>query len=101
MFIRATIGKFPTKLKCDIYLAYIRTEILPKLEKNSKIISLRTLVIGEGKTLGIATYDNEKDYIETNKWLTPLLKAASSELGGQFESMPGEVVLSYDKPVVI
>jgi hypothetical protein len=100
MFIRATIGKFPTKLKCDIYLAYIRTEILPKLEKNSKIISLRTLIIGEGKTLGIATYDDEKDFIETNKWLAPLLKEASVELDGQFESMPGDVVLSFDKPVV-
>ena len=101
MFIRATIGKFPSKLKYDMFLSYIRSEVLPKLEKNSKIISLRTLIIGEGKTLGIATYDNEKDFLETNKWLAPLLKDASSELGGQFESMSGEVVLSYDKPVLI
>ena len=100
MFIRATIGKFPSKLKADMYLAYIKTEVLPKLKKKSKIISLRTLIIGEGKTLGIATYENEKDFDDTNKWLAPLLKDASQELDGQFESIPGEVVLSYDKPVV-
>ena len=100
MFVRATIGKFPSKLKCNMYLAYIRIEVLPRLEKDSKIISLRTLIIGEGKTLGIASYDNEEDFNETNKWLGPLLKKASQELDGRFESMPGEVILSYDKPVV-
>ena len=40
MFIRATIGKFPSKLKADMYLAYIKTEVLPKLKKNLKLLVL-------------------------------------------------------------
>ena len=58
MFIRATKEKFSTKLKCAMYLAYVKTEALQKLAKNSKISSLKTLIIGEEKTLGIATYNN-------------------------------------------
>jgi len=52
MFIRATIGKFSSKLKTDMYLAYIKTEVLPKLKKKSKIISLRTLIIWGRKNSG-------------------------------------------------
>ena len=72
MYIRTTIGKFPTKLKCDMFLSYSKSEIIPKLRKNSKLISLRTMIIGEGQTLGVATYENENDFNETNKWLGPL-----------------------------
>ena len=100
MYIRTTIGKFSSQLKCDMYLSYIKSEVVPKLKNNSKILSLRTLFIGEGQILGVATYENEQDFTETNKWLAPLLKNASQELDGKFESLAGEVVISYDKPVV-
>ena len=44
MYIRTTIGKFPTKLKCDMFLSYSKSEIIPKLRNNSKLISLRTII---------------------------------------------------------
>ena len=66
----------------------------------TKLISLRTIMIGEGQTLGVATYENENDFNDTNKWLGPLLKNAAQELDGKFESLAGEVVISYDKPVI-
>ena len=100
MYIRTTIGKFPTKLKCDMFLSYSKSEIIPKLRNNSKLISLKTIIIGEGQTLGVATYKNENDFNETNKWLGPLLKNAAQELDGKFESLAGNVVISYDKPVL-
>ena len=58
------------------------------------------MIIAEGQTLGVATYENENEFKETNKWLGPLLKNAAVELDGKFESLAGEVVISYDKPVV-
>mgnify|MGYP001395200062 CR=1 FL=1 len=100
MYIRTTIGKFTSKLKCDMWLSYIKSEIIPNLKSNSKVISLRTIIIGEGQTLGVATYESEKDFNETNKWLGPLLKNAAQELDGKFESLAGDVVISYDKPIV-
>ena len=100
MYIRTTIGKFPSKLKCDMWLSYVKSEVIPKLKNNSKLISLRTIIIAEGQTLGVATYENEKDFNDTNKWLGPLLKNAAQELDGKFESLAGDVVISYDKPVI-
>ena len=100
MHIRTTIGKFPSKLKRDMFLSYIKAEIIPKLKKNSKIISLRTVIIGEAQTLGVATYTNEKEFNETNKWLGPILKDAAQELDGKFDSLAGDVAIGYDKPVV-
>ena len=100
MYIRTTIGKFPTKLKCDMFISYVKSEILPKLKKSSKIISLRTAIVGEGQALSVASYSNEKDFNETNKWLGPLLKNAAQELDGKFESIAGDVVIGYDKPIV-
>ena len=58
------------------------------------------MIIGEGQTFGVATYENENDFKETNKWLGPLLKNAAQELDGKFESLAVDVVISYDKPVV-
>ena len=100
MHIRTTIGKFPTKLKCDMFLSYVKSEIIPKLKNNSKIISLRTAIIGEAQTLGVATYENEKDFNETNKWLGPLLKNAAQELDGKFDSLAGDVVIGYDRLII-
>ena len=83
-----------------MFLSYSKSEIIPKLRKNLEVISLRTMIIGEGQTFGVATYENEYDFKETNKWLGPLLKNAAHELDGKFESLAVDVVISYDKPVV-
>ncbi len=100
MYIRTTIGKFPSKLKCDMWLSYIKSEVIPKLRKNSKVLNWRIVSIGEGQTLGVAIYENENEFKETNKWIGPLFKKAAQELDGKFESLEGDVVISYDKPVV-
>ena len=100
MYIRTTIGKFASKLKLSMYLSYVKSELIPKLKTNSNLISLRTMVIGEGQAFSVATYESEEDFKKTNKWLGPMLKEASQELDGKFESIAGEVVISYDKPIV-
>ena len=51
-----------------MFLSYSKSEIIPKLRKNLEVISLRTMIIGEGQTFGVATYENENDFKETNKW---------------------------------
>ena len=38
MYIRTTIGKFPTKLKCDMFLSYSKSEIIPKLKKIQNLL---------------------------------------------------------------
>ena len=67
MFLRVGILKFPDKTKANLFLSVWKTDMLPDLEKKSKILEVSFLDIREGKLLAIAKYSSEEDYIETNK----------------------------------
>ena len=71
--------------------------MLPALEKDSKIQEIMFLDIGEGKLLAIAKYPSEEDFLETNKWIYPVISKNVKELDGVFESIPGDLLIHWNR----
>lgn len=97
MFIRVSIMKFPDKTKAKLYISIWKTDIVPSLEADPNCKSVDLLDIGEAKVMGIATYNNEAEFKETNKWLLPKVTEYIKSLGGVIESIPGEILASWRK----
>tara|TARA_B100001123_G_C14802063_1_gene824852 strand:- start:89 stop:463 length:375 start_codon:yes stop_codon:yes gene_type:complete len=95
VFIRIGIVKFSNSIKANMFLAVWKTDILPVLKKDSKMLEIIFLDIGEGKLLAIAKYPSEEDFNKTNKWIYPLISKNVKELDGVFESIPGGVLLHW------
>ncbi len=97
MFLRIGITKFPDKTKANLFLSVWKTDMLPDLEKKSKILEISFLDIGEGKLLAIAKYSSEEDFTETNKWLYPIITKNVKALDGVFESIPGQLLIHWNR----
>ena len=97
MYIRVTIVKFPDKIKAELYTAIFQTKMIPLMKEKSKCLSLKLVDIGEGKIMGIATYNTEAEFEESNKWMKPMQNELTQSLSAKFESLSGQEIISYEK----
>ena len=97
MHIRVTIAKLPDKIKAELYTAIFQTKMIPLMREKSKCLSLKLVDIGEGKIMGIATYNTEAEFEESNKWMKPIQHEIAQSLSAKFESYPGQEIISYEK----
>ena len=97
MYIRAAIAKFPDKIKAELYTSIVQTKMIPLMREKSKCLSLKLVDIGEGKIMGIATYNTEAEFEESNKWMIPILNEVAQSLSAKFESLSGQEIISYEK----
>ena len=97
MFIRIGITKFPDKTKANLFLSVWKTDMLPALKQDSKVLEVSFLDIGEGKLLAIAKYYSEDDFQDTNKWLYPLIIKNVKALDGVFQSIPGDLLVHWNR----
>tara|TARA_Y100000588_G_C13332685_1_gene534652 strand:+ start:186 stop:335 length:150 start_codon:yes stop_codon:yes gene_type:complete len=47
--------------------------------------------------MGIATYNTEAEFEESNKWMIPILNEVAQSLSAKFESLSGQEIISYEK----
>ena len=47
--------------------------------------------------MGIATYNTEAEFEESNKWMKPIQHEIAQSLSAKFESYPGQEIISYEK----
>ena len=97
MFKRVSIMKFPDITKAKLYVSIWKTDIIPALEEDPNCSAVDLIDIGEGKIMGIATYNNKEQFKETNKWLFPKVMDYIKSLDGVVESIPGEILASWRK----
>ena len=96
MYMRIFITKFPDKTKAKLFLSIWKTDMLPTLKQDSKILEVSFLDIGEGKLLAVAKYSSEDDFQKTNKWLYPLTVKNVKALDGIVESIPGNLIIHWN-----
>ena len=96
MITRIFIIKFPSETKKNLALAWMKN-LDDRFNKESKIIQYDAIDIGEGKILTVAKYNNNQDFLETNKWLKPLTVTMIKDLTGVIEDLSGEVLHSFTR----
>ena len=57
---------------------------------------LKLVDIGEGKIMGIVTYNTQAEFEESNKWMIPILNEVAQSLSAKFESLSGQEIISYE-----
>ena len=97
MFVRVNIFKFSKAMHAEMLISMIQTKMIPLMKQKSKCLSMKLIDIGEGKVMNVATYANEEDFNDSNKWMRPLIAEMVNTLGGKVESIPGQVLLTYEK----
>ena len=97
MFVRVNIFKFSKAMHAEMLISMIQTKMIPLMKQKSKCLSMKLIDIGEGKVMNVATYANEEDFNDSNKWMRPLITEMVNTLGGKVESIPGQVLLTYEK----
>ena len=96
MIMRIFIIKFPSDTKKSLALSFIKS-LDERFNKESKIIQYDAIDIGEGKILTVAKYNNNEDFLETNKWLKPLTITMIKDLTGVLEDLSGEILHSFTR----
>tara|TARA_B100001029_G_scaffold171761_1_gene168854 strand:+ start:128 stop:421 length:294 start_codon:yes stop_codon:yes gene_type:complete len=94
MIMRIIIIKFPSETKKDLALSWMKN-LDDRLNKDSKIIQYDAIDIGEGKILTVAKYNSNEDFLETNKWLKPLVVRMTKDLTGIVEDLSGDILHSF------
>ena len=96
MIMRIFIIKFPSDTKKDLALSWMKN-LDDRFNNDSKIIQYDAIDIGEGKILTVAKYNNNEDFLETNKWLKPLTVTMTKDLTGVVEDLSGEILHSFSR----
>ena len=94
MIMRIIIIKFPSETKKGLALSWMKN-LDDRLNKDSKIIQYDAIDIGEGKILTVAKYNSNEDFLETNKWLKPLVVTMTKDLTGIVEDLSGDILHSF------
>ena len=92
--MRIIIIKFPSETKKGLALSWMKN-LDDRLNKDSKIIQYDAIDIGEGKILTVAKYNSNEDFLETNKWLKPLVVTMTKDLTGIVEDLSGDILHSF------
>ena len=97
MFVRVNIFKFSKAMHAEMLISMCKTKMIPLMKHKSKCLNMKLIDIGEGKIMNVATYANEEEFNDSNKWMKPIINEMVNTLGGKVESIPGNVLLTYEK----
>ena len=96
MHIRIMKYKFPSEIKANLFISFIKAQMYDEYKNKSECLSVEFIKTWEGQLLSIARYNNMKDF-DNNKWAGPIFKKNVQELDGVVESIPGDLISSYFK----